>query len=274
MARPTAIHQEGRRQSTISLGGRGAEVSRKRGCTAGTVVPGTPSQSSVCCPQKRGRLEANYRPKTTELLPGASSFQNGGLVHANGGPEARMANGKDRPERCVPDNPSGKGTPLSNIIPGTARRMDTISVPPIRTLHRTLCVHKSDQANSPIPTTVGNPPDYISGQFTSSCLKHNTTVTRSFNSPELFTTLGFLINYPKSIMSPTQKLEFLGFMMDTKTMRIALPPQKIDAIQKEASQILSAGSIQIRTLAHFIGTLLATKPAMSLGPSTFEPCRT
>ena len=163
MARPTAINQEGRRQSTISFGGRGAEVSRKRGCTAGTVVPGIPSQSSVCCPQKRGRLEANYRPKTTELLPGASSFQNGGFVHANGGPEARMANGKDRPERCIPDNPSGKGTPLSTIIPGTARRMDTISVPPIRTLHRTLCIHKGDQANSPIPMTVGNPPDYISG---------------------------------------------------------------------------------------------------------------
>ena len=31
--------------------------------------------------------------------------------------------------------------------------------------------------------TVGNPPDYLSGRFTSSCLKHNTTVTRSSNSP-------------------------------------------------------------------------------------------
>ena len=67
---------------------------------------------------------------------------------------------------------------------------------------------------------------------------------------ELFTALGFLINYPKNIMIPTQKLEFLSFMVDAKTMRIALPPHKIDAIQKEASQLLSAGSIQIRTLAH------------------------
>ena len=86
---------------------------------------------------------------------------------------------------------------------------------------------------------------------------------------QLFTAQGFLINYPKSIMNPTQKLESLGFMVDMKTMRITLPPQKIDAIQKEASQILSAGSIQIRTLAHFIGTLVATKPAMPLGPLHF-----
>ena len=138
------------------------------------------------------------------------------------------------------------------------RRMDTISVPPIQTLHFTLCVHKGDQANSAIPTTVGNPPDYLSGQFTSSCLKHNTTVTRSFNSPAVVHcsgALGFLINYPTSIMNPTQKLQFLGFMVDTKTMRIALPPHKIDAIQKEASQLQSAGSIHIRTLAHFIKPL-------------------
>ena len=183
MARPTAIHQEGRRQSTISFGGRGAKVSRERGCTAGTVVPGTPSQSNICCPQKWRRLEANYRLKTTELLLGASSFQNGGFVHANWGSEARMANGKDRPERCVPDNPSGKRTLLSAIIPGTGRRMDKNSVPPILTLHCTLCIHKGDQANSPIPMTVGNPPDYLTGQFTSIYLKHNTTVTRFFNSP-------------------------------------------------------------------------------------------
>ena len=82
---------------------------------------------------------------------------------------------------------------------------------------------------------------------------------------QLFIALGFLI----SVMNPTQKLEFLGFMVDMKTMRIALPPYKIDAIQKEASQILSAGSIQIRTLAHFIGTLVATKPAVPLGPLHF-----
>ena len=142
-----------------------------------------------------------------------------------------------------------------------------LTIPVAREHH---CLLSFQVQQGPIPTTVGNPPDYISGRFTSSCLKHNTTVTRSFNSPELFTALGFLINYPKSIMNPTQKLEFLGFMVDTKTMRIALPPQKIDTIQKEASQILSAGSIQIRTLAHFIGTLVATKPAMPLGPFHFR----
>ena len=58
---------------------------------------------------------------------------------------------------------------------------------------------------------------------------------------QLFTVLGFLINYPKNIMRPTQRLEFLGFVVDTKKLRIALPPHKIEGIQKEASQLLSIG---------------------------------
>ena len=47
--------------------------------------------------------------------------------------------------------------------PGTASRMDTVSVSPIWTLHCTLCVHKGNQANCPISVIVGNPPDYLSG---------------------------------------------------------------------------------------------------------------
>ena len=128
------------------------------------------------------RLEINCRPKRTELLPGVPSFQYGRFVHVIRDPEARVVNGKDRPQGCIPDNPSGKRTPLSSIISGTTRRMDTVLVPPIRTLHHTLCVYKGDQANSSIPTTVGNPSNYLSRRFNTVCPKHNTVVTRSVNS--------------------------------------------------------------------------------------------
>ena len=51
----------------------------------------------------------------------------------------------------------------------------------------------------------------------------------------LMTSLGLLINIPKSIMCPTQQLEFLGFTVDSEKMTIALPPRKVEAIQKEAA---------------------------------------
>ena len=67
ITRPKPICQEVKRQLTISFRGRGVE----KGLHRGTVVSGMPSQSSVCCPQKQGRLEANYRSRRTEFLPEA-----------------------------------------------------------------------------------------------------------------------------------------------------------------------------------------------------------
>ena len=46
---------------------------------------------------------------------------------------------------------------------------------------------------------------------------------------------------------------------------ITLPSQKIHPIQKEATH-LSLDAVQVRTLAHFIGTLVATRPAVPTGP--------
>ena len=72
----------------------------------------------------------------------------------------------------------------------------------------------------------------------------------------LFTTLGFLISLPKSVTHPTQWMEFLGLLVDIVAMTVALPSHKVEAIQKEASQLLTQESVQIKTLAHFIGTLV------------------
>ncbi|XP_065902073.1 uncharacterized protein [Dysidea avara] len=82
----------------------------------------------------------------------------------------------------------------------------------------------------------------------------------------LLTSLGFLINIPKSITAPTCHLEFLGFIVDTDNMVISLPAHKLHCIQKKASHLLSLDRIPMRTLACFIGTLVATKPAVWTGP--------
>ena len=127
--------------------------------------------------------------------------------------------------------------------------MDTVSVPLIRTLHHTLCVHKGDQANSSISITVGNPLDYLSGEFTSTCLKQNTTVTKSFNSSAAVHCSGVSNQLSQEHNETHPEVGVPGFYGGHETMRIVLPPHKIDAIQKEASQLLSAENIQIRTKA-------------------------
>lgn len=61
---------------------------------------------------------------------------------------------------------------------------------------------------------------------------------------QLFTALVFLVNYPQSIMHPTQRLQFLGFMVDTNIE----PPHKIEAIRKEAPNCCQQGKHKYTSL--------------------------
>ena len=82
----------------------------------------------------------------------------------------------------------------------------------------------------------------------------------------LLASLGFLINIPKSITTPTCHLEFLGFVVDTENMVISLPTHKLHGIQKEVSHLLSLDRVPVKALACLIGLLVATKPAVWTAP--------
>ena len=53
--------------------------------------------------------------------------------------------------------------------------------------------------------------------------------------------------------------------MNTQNITITLPSEKIHSIQKEATHLLSLDTVQVRTFAHFIGPLVATRPAVPTG---------
>ena len=74
------------------------------------------------------------------------------------------------------------------------------------------------------------------------------------------------INVPKSVLTPSKQIDFLGFTINTSTMTISLPVVKKVEIQRETSQLLRCPSIQTRTLACLLGKLVATKPAVFIAP--------
>ena len=52
----------------------------------------------------------------------------------------------------------------------------------------------------------------------------------------LLENLGFIINHPKSVMTPSQEIDFLGFTVNSTTMEIKLPGEKIKRYgQKQGS---------------------------------------
>ena len=78
--------------------------------------------------------------------------------------------------------------------------------------------------------------------------------------------LGFVVNQNKSMLIPTQKIEYLGFVIDSGRLFRSLPPEKVTKIQEECRQVLQQRSVRVRQLSHLIGMLTATILAVLPAP--------
>lgn len=99
----------------------------------------------------------------------------------------------------------------------------------------------------------------IMGRSMDECMRH----TRMFL--DLVHRLGFLVNWDKSILVPTQRIEFLGQVLDSRTMMVLLPQNKLQSTRFLVDQALRDGpTLPIRRVASLLGTLNATSAAVSV----------
>ena len=70
--------------------------------------------------------------------------------------------------------------------------------------------------------------------------------------------LGFIIHPEKSILVPTQEIEFLGFVLNSVEMKIKLTDCKSGKIISKIKKLLYEGKQTLRDLASVIGSLVAT----------------
>lgn len=85
-------------------------------------------------------------------------------------------------------------------------------------------------------------------------------------SIELFMSLGFMINYEKSILIPAQKLDFLGFTINSIDMNVKVAEAKIDSIIDMCTKMCMITHTTVRELSKVIGVLIATFPGVQHGP--------
>lgn len=77
--------------------------------------------------------------------------------------------------------------------------------------------------------------------------------------------LGFIINFPKSSIFPSQTIQFLRFKVDLLQAVLRLPASKILNIKKEFRKAVRADLIFLRTLAR-LGLLFASIQVIFRGP--------
>ena len=82
---------------------------------------------------------------------------------------------------------------------------------------------------------------------------------------DIFCSLGFIIHPEKSILEPTQEIEFLGFLLNSVSMTIRLPPAKASYVKKSCVDLQRQAQLTIRELAHVIGLLVSSLPGVQFG---------
>eukprot|EP01126_Amoeba_proteus_P041576 TRINITY_DN4476_c0_g4_i12.p1 TRINITY_DN4476_c0_g4~~TRINITY_DN4476_c0_g4_i12.p1 ORF type:complete len:530 (+),score=62.30 TRINITY_DN4476_c0_g4_i12:1276-2865(+) len=79
---------------------------------------------------------------------------------------------------------------------------------------------------------------------------------------DLLLKLGLTINMKKSILKPTTRVVFLGFVVDSRLMKIFVPGPKIKEIKKMANKLIKEEECTIRVLSSFLGKISAAAEAV------------
>ena len=69
----------------------------------------------------------------------------------------------------------------------------------------------------------------------------------------------------KSVLKPTQEIEFLGFIINSLTLSVRLSASKSTKVQTACQNLLDSKHITIRDMAHVIGLLVSSLPAVQFG---------
>ena len=81
-------------------------------------------------------------------------------------------------------------------------------------------------------------------------------------SLSLLQSLGFLINWTKSTLSPVQSITYLGFVISSVDMTIYLPKAKVQRVYAVCNNALSQPKMSGRQLASLLGTLESCRLAI------------
>ena len=88
---------------------------------------------------------------------------------------------------------------------------------------------------------------------------------KTIETVSLLKKLGFTVHADKSILTPTQEIIFLGFVLNSVKMTVSVTLPKKEKIRKFCLEVISKPNISIRKLVCIIGNLVAALPAVPYG---------
>ena len=87
---------------------------------------------------------------------------------------------------------------------------------------------------------------------------------------QLLISLGFIVNWEKSVCSPTQRIEYLGLTINSRELSFALPQSKLLSIAQQCQAILRSNHCVLRSLASILGLLSWSVSAVPFAQAHFR----
>lgn len=84
-------------------------------------------------------------------------------------------------------------------------------------------------------------------------------------SLDLLSSFGFIINYSKSQLDPSQRCKYLGSIFNSVHQSISIPPKRRKNLLKMISAFSAKSKCQIKDFASMIGSLISICPAVQYG---------
>ncbi len=83
--------------------------------------------------------------------------------------------------------------------------------------------------------------------------------------------LGLRVNFAKSALSPSQRVSFLGTVLDSAHMRAVIAPECALAIQKLATTFKSGTARPLKAFQRMLSLMAAASPVLQLGLLRMRP---
>ena len=100
----------------------------------------------------------------------------------------------------------------------------------------------------------------LQGDTKQECLKNVNDTGKTFDE------LGFTVHPVKSVLNPTQSIQFLGFVLDSISMTVSVSDEKSRAVVDRIKDLLEKKQCSIRDFSKVLGCLVALDPGVWIGP--------
>ena len=77
---------------------------------------------------------------------------------------------------------------------------------------------------------------------------------------------GFIVHPEKSVLLPTQRITFLGFVLDSILMQVSLTPERALKLKNACENLLATASPCIRDVSQALGLMPSSFPGVMYGP--------